>query len=231
MIGESRTLNNSDRKLIALEGPEATGKTTISKRIAEDSKYSDLFSWTKEPGSEHVDTTSDIKELIIDDDLNFYNISELLLFIADRYEHYKNFIQDELNNGNHVICDRHALSSLVYQCMACYNNDESEKIEDAIDIFFDIHNTLDIQLPDLTIIIDVPYSVTIDRLQSQNDSELDKIESRNETYHRRVRRSFLYAHRHNLYPNTRIVDGKMSVEACYKESLSIINRFLSGDKL
>lgn len=129
-------------KLIAFEGPDTSGKTTIINKIkaALPIIYTkENFKFTREPG-----------DLI---DSNLYNASELIrcellsntkltsleqaeLFAKSRYAHMKNIIK-ELKEGKNVITDRFLLSSLVYQGIEIgydtvieYNKDSLKLLED-----------------------------------------------------------------------------------------------------
>lgn len=198
-------------KFIAIEGPEASGKTTICNKISENDSIDPPVVQTCEPGGGDLETTQSIKNLISDEELDFSRITEFILFVVDRTEHQKKYI-DKIIDDYTVVTDRHALSSLVYQCLSHPQYSES----DALDLFFNIHDELDITIPDLTIIVDVPYNIMKKRLKSRYN-DLDKIESRGSDYHKNVRKNFLKVHEKGLYPNTKLVDGSGTIDECYNQ--------------
>lgn len=100
---------------ITFEGPDACGKSTVSKLVCK--KLQEYFNdekkvvWTREPGGTEVGEK--IREL-----LNNYNLdprTEALLFAASRSElTWKNIMQNRSQNKI-ILCDRYLHSSLVYQ--------------------------------------------------------------------------------------------------------------------
>lgn len=100
--------------LIVFEGIEGSGKTTISKRLAEclaSNKYKVM--WTREPN-----TSSRIGSLIENILLGKTTVAEEaipLLFAADRADHTKRIITPAIEKGYIVISDRYLHSSLAYQ--------------------------------------------------------------------------------------------------------------------
>ena len=108
-------------KFIVFEGIDGCGKTT---------QINKLFNWlpnsglinkksklikTREPGGSLLG--KEIREMILQNNTNNppANLTELLLYSADRAEHLSKIILPNLEEGNWVICDRFTGSTLAYQ--------------------------------------------------------------------------------------------------------------------
>ena len=100
---------------ITLEGPEGSGKTSVTKiLIAELTKrgYDVLF--TREPGGTPI--AEQIRDIILDKKNTLLDTrAEALLYAASRRQHLKEKVWPALKEGKIVICDRFLDSSLAYQ--------------------------------------------------------------------------------------------------------------------
>ena len=108
-------------KFITLEGPDGSGKTTISKIVFDQlmaEGYKVLL--TREPGG--IDIAEQIRAIILDKkNIAMEARTEALLYAAARRQHLIEKIEPALNDGYLVICDRFIDSSLVYQELKEYN--------------------------------------------------------------------------------------------------------------
>ena len=97
---------------ITLEGPEGSGKTTVSKRIIEILKergYDVIY--TREPGGSEI--AESIRNIILDKkNVLMDSKTEVLLFAASRRQHLVERVIPALKEGKIVICDRFLDSSL-----------------------------------------------------------------------------------------------------------------------
>ena len=96
------------------------------------------------------------------------------LYAADRQEHLENFhdgVGPHLSAGRHVCCSRYVLSSLAYES------------SDADELQFVQKLNEDFRIPDLTVYLDCPVEVSMERLTStrphldifENQSELTRV--------------------------------------------------------
>jgi dTMP kinase len=100
--------------LIALEGIDGAGKTTLANSIQSQClKHNIQIIVTKEPGA--TDLGTQIRALLLDKSLKTASRAEFLLFAADRAQHIEQVIKPALANNMVVISDRMADSSVVYQ--------------------------------------------------------------------------------------------------------------------
>ncbi len=98
--------------LVAFEGIDGSGKTTVSTRVYEELRRKGVKSyWTTEP------TDGPIGEMIrevLDGRMKVDHRTLALLFAADRVQHVIQ-LESLLDEGYTVISDRYLLSSLAYQ--------------------------------------------------------------------------------------------------------------------
>jgi dTMP kinase len=140
-------------KFIVLEGIDGSGLTTHAAR---------LHSWLENTSKEKVYLTKEptggpigaLIRLALGGRLSVDDATLALMFAADRLDHLSSDIAPRLNQGQHVICDRYYLSSLVYQSLT----QDADWIK-AINA--------PARWPDLTIFIDVPAEVCVERIMRE----------------------------------------------------------------
>lgn len=102
-------------KLIALEGIDGCGKTTLAQSLGaalERAGYSVLV--TKQPGG--TEFGKRVRTLIDETGGKIYPLAQFMLFAADRVEHIERVVKPALAAGTIVISDRLTDSSIAYQC-------------------------------------------------------------------------------------------------------------------
>ncbi|MHC1600090.1 MAG: dTMP kinase, partial [Candidatus Methanospirareceae archaeon] len=183
--------------LIVIEGLDGAGLSTQTAALAEYLKGKNKrVVLTKEP------TTSPIGKLIksaLKRNHEFSLFALQLLFAADRAEHLEKEIEPALNANGIVISDRYILSSLAFGA-----------VDNDIEFLKQINSRF--RKPDLTIIIDTPPRVCLDRITRTRDNvELFEEEKRLE----KVREQFLALK--NYFNNTFIVTGNKEKKKVSKE--------------
>lgn len=164
-------------KFITLEGPDGSGKTTVSKIVFEQliaEGYKVLL--TREPGG--IDISEQIRGIILDTkNVTMDARTEALLYAAARRQHLVEKVQPALDEGYIVICDRFVDSSLVYQGVG-------RKI--GIDEVYQINLFAigDIK-PDATIFFDVPYEVGLARINN-GERVADRLDLETNDFHKDV---------------------------------------------
>lgn len=100
--------------LIALEGIDGSGKTTLSANLAHclSEKEVDVVT-TREPGTTALGMK--IRTLLQERSAAMCHQAEYLLFAANRAQHFHEFVLPQLRENKVVISDRLFDSSLVYQ--------------------------------------------------------------------------------------------------------------------
>lgn len=111
---------------------------------------------------------------------NIGTLSEMLLFMASRAQLLEEVIRPALQSGKTVLSDRFVLSSYVYQGVA--GGLPLEQLRTVAELV--IAHTQ----PDLGIVLDVPYEVSLQR--KTNRGALDRMESKGRQYHEKVQEGF-----------------------------------------
>ncbi len=174
-------------KFITFEGPEGGGKTTQAKRLlARLTSLGHNVIYTREPGG--TPTGEAIREILQYDKAGepLCNEAEVFLFAASRSQLVRTVIIPALERGSHVICDRFADSTTVYQG---YGRGFD------IDQMIAINNfAINGATPDITLLMDVEVSTGFDRIASRQRElfqKSDRIEREAREFHERVRKGYL----------------------------------------
>jgi dTMP kinase len=160
-------------RFIVFEGGDGTGKSTQAKRLA--ATFNAVL--TREPGGTPISEA--MRSLWLDaDSAAMVDRSEALLIAAARAQHVAEVIRPALASGRHVVSDRYAHSSIVYQGHGRgLDPDEVRRINDwAIEGLW----------PDLVVLLEVPPEVARQRL----GRALDRVEAVGDAFHARVRSAF-----------------------------------------
>ena len=198
-------------KFITFEGPEGSGKSTQSKRLAQRlEKAGHAVLMTREPGG--TPTGEAIRGLLQHDHAGepICPAAELLLFEASRAQLVGRVIQPALAKGTWVVCDRFTDSTAAYQG---YGRG------------FDLAAILELNRvavqgsePDLTFLLDVETQTGLGRMSHRNrqtNVASDRFEREAVEFHERIRAGYLQLARR--WPERiRIVNGmrdEASVEA------------------
>ena len=166
------------KKFITFEGIDASGKSTQIKIIYKilKKKNKKVFI-TREPGGTIL--AEKIRNLIINS--NFTPLTELMLFYAARYDHFKK-INYYLKKKYIVLCDRYIHSTYAYQ-------HHEQKIDKKLINF--LQNIIGKNsYPDLTFLIDLPTVLAKKRIKLRRKSK-DKFDNYNLKKLNIIRKAFL----------------------------------------
>ncbi len=202
-------------KFITLEGGEGVGKSTnmefVSRYLKENGKS---VITTREPGGTAVGEK--IRRILLD--LKTESISdetELLLIFAARAQHLQQIILPSIRSGNWVLCDRFTDASYAYQGGGRgINEAKIEVLENWVQNGYS---------PDLTLLLDVPIDIGLERAGKRG--ALDRFEVEERDFFDRVRQSYLSLSRR--YPrrikvinaNQPLVDVQADIADCLSEIL------------
>ena len=173
-------------KFIVLEGCEGGGKSTAVKTIADflisefDMPSTDIIH-TREPGGTPI--AEDIREILKESrtDDSMCSEAELLLMYASRIQLVNTVIKPALAVGKWVIGDRHDLSTVAYQGAGRGMN---------LNLINTIRTTvLENFKPDLTLILDLPPEIGLERVRGRG--ALDRFELEDISFFKRIRNCFL----------------------------------------
>ena len=170
-------------KFITFEGGEGSGKSTQIKMLAQRLEAAGVRNvTTREPGGSpgaeiirHV-LLSGVGKLLGPE-------AETLLFAAARDDHVQTVILPALNQGTWVLCDRFFDSTRAYQGSL---GQVAPGIVNALQ-----RVTIGDLKPDLTLILDVPVEVGMNRAAVRRGSDAaDRFESEDMTFHEGLRTAY-----------------------------------------
>ena len=166
---------------ITLEGIDGCGKSTQAKLLADAFRsLGRSVVATREPGGSPG--AEEIRTLLVEGHTTrWFPETELLLFTAARFEHFQTVIDPALSAGKIVICDRYIDSTRIYQGVVRSN------LRGKVDL---LHDELGIQLPDLTVLLDLDPDLAFERCLAARSSEI-RFESFGKEFQRRARQAFL----------------------------------------
>ncbi|OGW75861.1 MAG: dTMP kinase [Omnitrophica bacterium RBG_13_46_9] len=203
---------------ITFEGPEGCGKSTHSKLTTDFLRkegYAVLH--TREPGGTEVGDR--IRSILLDSKkIEISPLAEMLLFEASRAELIKEVIKPALLKNKVVISDRFSDATLVYQGYAGgVPKKEIYRVESV---------SIGKIRPDLTIVLDIDVKRGLKRIYLNNR---DRIESKELSFHRSVRKGYLdLANRDKK--RIKVIRTKGTIEATFREVksevMNVIRRHL-----
>ncbi len=171
-------------KLISFEGSEGSGKST---QIALLAKHLQLLGrevlTTREPGGTEIG--EQIRNIIVHNSKGdeMCPETEVFLFAAARAQLVRETIAPALIEGRVVLSDRFLDSSTVYQGIA--RNLGSDPVQQ-INRF-----AVGTVMPDLTIVLDVPTEVSLQRIRLRASDLPDRMERENAEFFGKVREGYL----------------------------------------
>ena len=191
-------------RFISFEGPDGAGKTSVISAIQEwlTQKYGkQTVLLTREPGGNRI--SEQIRQILFDDhNTNMDARTEALLFAAARRQHIVEDIEPALQAGKIVLSDRYVDSSVAYQggCRHLGADDIWELNQ------FAIHGLL----PDLTIYLDVPSELGLERISKHRQNQVNRLDREKLRFHQDVRNAYLtLAHRHQK--RIQLIDASQSL--------------------
>ena len=204
-------------RFISVEGIEGVGKSTnidVLVQCIERAGHKVLT--TREPGG--TPFAEDIREILMNrGDEPIPEIAELLLMFAARSFNVNNVILPALEAGTWVVCDRFTDSSRAYQGGG--RGIPMETIDHVADW---VHGDT---WPDLTILLDAPVEVGMERAGKR--SEPDRFEQERHDFFQRVRECYLQIAA-NEPERVVVLDTTRSLEAVRADVTTIAQQLLSN---
>ena len=168
-------------KFITVEGVEGVGKSTNMDFIADRVRAAGFkVLRSREPGGTPM--AERIRDMLLQHgDEPLPDLAELLLFFASRTLNIENAIRPALESGTWVLCDRFTDASRAYQGAGRgLNMDRINTLAEWA------HGDLN---PDLTVLLDAPAEVGMQRAEKRGDT--DRLESEQMSFYKRVREQYL----------------------------------------
>ena len=162
---------------ITFEGPDGSGKTTVSKAVA-DKLLAEGYQvrYTREPGGSAI--SEKIRDIILDPaNTEMDPRTEALLYAASRRQHLVDIVLPLIEQGVTVISDRFVDSSIAYQG---YGRQIGADEVYAINAF-----AIENYMPVKTIFLNVSAETGLARIQA-NRAVLDRLDAESTDFHKRV---------------------------------------------
>lgn len=172
---------------VTLEGIEGAGKTTVATALIERLELGGkTVLATREPGGTPL--AEQLRAVLLTRGSEMISpVAETLLMFAARSIHIENRIRPALARGEWVVCDRYTDATRAYQ--GAGRAVDARWIED---VAVQVHAGLD---PDLTLLLDVPVLVGMERARqrrlARGESVTDRFESETIEFFERVRARYL----------------------------------------
>ncbi len=179
-------------KFIVIEGPDGAGSSTqvrlLERYLTEKGKRVLV---TKEPTNNFI---GGLIRGILTGIIDFKSpCGRQLLYVADRLHHLEHEMEPALEKGFWILTDRYVPSTLVYGTA------------DGADWDYLMHANQPCRVPDLTLLIDVPMEICLDRIDKTRLSR--ELFEKKKTLEAVVKN---YARFAREYPNTYLVNGQGS---------------------
>jgi dTMP kinase len=172
---------------ITFEGIEGCGKTTQMRLLAERLEtHGKRVTMTREPGGCPI--ADQIRGILLDAGNSAMTpLAELLLYAAARAQHVAEVVKPALGDDRIVLCDRFTDATIAYQG---YGRRLDRQVIDGLN-----HLAMDGVCPDMTVLLDCPVEVGLERAMARINSSHGAREERFELeameFHQRVRNGYL----------------------------------------
>jgi dTMP kinase len=171
-------------RFITFEGGEGSGKSTQTAALAQQLRAHDIdVLLTREPGGSPG--AEIIRHVILSGAARPFGTDvEAILFAAARDDHLRVTILPALLAGRWVICDRFLDSTRAYQgALGAVDPQLIRSLERV---------TVGDNIPDLTIILDVPAEIGMTRAAARRGAgQADRFEAEDLSFHHKLRETFL----------------------------------------
>ncbi len=205
-------------KFIVLEGIDGSGTTTQTQLLANylyERDKRNIILLTREP-TELSREGQEVRRrlsgrLAPGEEVNHDPEYWTQLFIADRRWHLDQFVVPTVMRGGQVISDRHKLSTLAYQSAQGMNMDDLIRRHER---FYQ---------PQLTLVIDVPVAIALERIGKVRQGSPDYFERKD--FQEKVRANYLLAV--EKLPGTEpivVLDGTKSIAEVAKAIQAEVNK-------
>ncbi|MFS4460885.1 dTMP kinase [Bdellovibrio sp. HCB2-146] len=204
-------------KFIVFEGLDGSGKSSLMAALEKELQKRQIqFHHTREPGGTRL--SEEIRNMILRKEGPApTSRTELLLYEASRAQHVDEVIAPKLRAGQWVLCDRFTASSVAFQ-------GGGREIKES-----DVHALNDFATgglkADLTVLLDLSVEESRRRRQGRgeaNGESEDRIESEADSFHEKVRQSFLKQARADE-KNWLVLDAKNTPDVLFQQLLQVLS--------
>lgn len=208
-------------RFITLEGIEGAGKSTVAGALVEALRERGItVRHTREPGGTPL--AERLRQVVLErGEESISAEAETLLMFAARSIHLDNLVRPALARGEWVLCDRFTDATRAYQ-------GGGRRVDRALieQLAAAVHRGLE---PDLTVILDLPVAVGLERARARRHAKgeavVDRFESETLQFFDRVRAEYL-AIATREPGRCRIIDASADQKTVTTQALSALQPFL-----
>lgn len=202
---------------IVFDGIDGAGKSTQIKMLVEWLKQQgNAITTCKDPGS--TELGEELRAILLNNrQMPIHVRSEMMMFTTARTQLVQQVIKPALAENRIVVLDRYILSTVVYQGHA--GDLDPDQIREVNRIA-----TEGLQ-PDITLVMDLPVDIAMNRL----GSSLDRMESRGPEYFEKVREGFLFEVKRSGNA-VRVIDATQSVDEIQEQVRQDIGAILAANR-
>ena len=201
---------------ITIEGPDGSGKTSQLDPLAEFvAQLGYPVFPTREPGGTEI---SDQVRRILGDLKNkgMHPRTEILLFCAARSQLVEEIILPRLREGQVVISDRYADSTLAYQGYG--HGYDLQVLQDLLNF------TTGNLWPDVTLYLDIDVELGLSR-RRESGGEWNRLDDYALEFHRRVREGYLQLAKRQP-ERWHVINANQSMDVVQQEMRKVLSRYL-----
>lgn len=197
---------------LSLDGIDGCGKSTQGQRLGQwlEAQGHTVVS-CRDPGGTALG--DQLRGILLEQKQSLSPPAEALLFMASRAQLVAEIVRPALDRGDTVVSDRFLLANVVYQGYG--GGLDPRQLWEAGRL-----STGGLE-PDLTIVLDLPISVA----RARRSRAPDRVESRGDDYHERVRQGFLTEARQQP-GRIAVLDAAAALEAVHERIVQEVRRVL-----
>lgn len=211
---------------VSFEGGEGAGKSTQIRLLAEALRgLGHDVVVTREPGGSPG--AEALRHVLLSGAAEPFGIRmEALLFAAARADHLACFVRPALARGQVVLCDRFVDSSRVYQGVTGNLEPRLMQVLERVSVAG--------TMPDLTLILDLPASVGLDRARRRagptpTSAQPDRFEKERTEVHEKRRQGFLDIALREP-ERCRVIDASLDVERIARDILADVTLVMAQQR-
>ena len=200
---------------ITLEGIEGAGKSTVARSVcAWLDRHAIRATLTREPGGTPL--AERVREIVLErGEERLSAVTETLLMFAARSIHLENLIRPALERGEWIVCDRFTDATRAYQgggrgLDPAWIESLAGQVQGGLQ-------------PDLTLLLDLPVPMGIERARHRRAGAADRFEAEAEVFFERVRAAYLELARREPQ-RIHLIDAARPLEAVERQVAAVLER-------
>jgi dTMP kinase len=200
---------------ITLEGVEGAGKSTVARWICEWlDRQAVRATLTREPGGTPL--AERVRQIVLERGAERLSpVTETLLMFAARGIHLENLIRPALDRGDWIVCDRFTDATRAYQgggrgLDAAWIESLASQVQGGLQ-------------PDLTLLLDLPVPLGLERARSRRANATDRFEAEAQAFFERVRAAYLELARREP-KRIHVIDASVPLEAVQGQIAAVLEQ-------